>query len=163
MNYPNLVTVPFPTKINDEIFSAASLASHGWIDRLMKLITLPIFMVVLVVGGCVPAPPEHVLTSLPLSSGSLEIRYDTPFGFASHTVGFYYRKKGRVQFLAKTELANDGGSLSEQNLEITDLGNGNCRIVLKGQEQEDEVWLIKLTGDKVQADKIQADKLGAAK
>ena len=124
----------------------------------MKLLALSIFMVVLAVGGCGPAQPEHVLTSLPLASGSLEIRYDTPFGFASHTVGFYYRNKGRVRFLAKTELANDGASLSEQNLEITDLGNGNFRIVLKGQEQEDEVWRIKSTGDKVQADKVDAAK-----
>jgi hypothetical protein len=122
----------------------------------MKSVTALPFVLILVISGCDSIQPEHNVTSIPLGTGSLEVRYLEilgPAAFAPHTVRFYYREKDKEQFLAETELANDGANLGEHNVEVADLGNGNWQIILKGQEQADEHWVVETAGGKVRMKK----------
>ena len=113
---------------------------------------------ILAISGCGSIQPEHNLASFPLGTGSLEVRYLEvlgPAAFAPHTLRFYYREKDEEQFLAETELANDGANPSEHNLDVADLGNGNWQIILRGQEQADELWRVETTGGKVRIKKTE--------
>lgn len=80
--------------------------------------------------------------TIDLENGSLEVRYQDAFGFGPHTVFFYLHRDERIRYLGKTSLHNDGANLGDHNLGVVGLGNGRWRVILSGQEQADEHWLI---------------------
>jgi hypothetical protein len=77
-----------------------------------------------------------------MANGSLEIHFETSFGFGPHTLFFYFDREGEFQFLKAIMLRNDGANLNDHNIEIKNLKQGQWRITLKGEEQVDDHWLV---------------------
>jgi hypothetical protein len=102
--------------------------------------------VLIMVGGCSDVDSKQLVRSVPMGSGSFEIRTDGAWVFDSHTVYFYYRGEHGLDLLGSTELANDGANIGDANVTLLDLGDGNWQMTLRGEEQADERWLIKTTG-----------------
>ena len=98
---------------------------------------------------------EYDFKSVEMGLGTLEIRHLGAFGFGSHHVRFYWQESNREEFLGQTELANDGAALGDRNLEVVKLGNQQWKIILKGEEQEDEHWLVDTTPGNVRMTKTQ--------
>lgn len=110
----------------------------------------------LLCSGCGDIDEEYEFKSVKMGSGSLEIRHLGAFGFGAHELRFYWREDDREELLAQTEICNDGASLGENNLEVVNLDNGRWELILKGQEQEDEHWVVETGGGDVRIVKKSA-------
>lgn len=106
-------------------------------------------------AGCLPAQSEIPWTSADLGRGTLEVRLLEILiaPFASQTVRFYYRDGDRDRLLAETMLANDGVAPDSGNLEVTGLGAGRWLVILKGDEQADERWILDETDGNARMDR----------
>lgn len=89
-----------------------------------------------------------------MNRGSLTIRYNAPLGFGAHTLRFYFREGKHVQLLAETELHNDGANLGDQNLQLVEMVPGRWQLILNGQEQPEERWLVEV-GESAKMKKLQ--------
>lgn len=105
-----------------------------------------LFLLILLLVGCAATAKGNHWKTIDLGNGSLDVRYQDTFGFGSHTVLFYFHDGVRTRFLGQTKLHNDGANLRDHNLGVSALGDGRWRVILSGQEQADEHWLVE-TGD----------------
>lgn len=108
-----------------------------------------------VVTGCTVAEKGEHWKSIAMADGSLEIRYEPVYLYSPHTIFFYFDRAGEFQFLKATKLRNDGVNLRDQNIEIKNLENGMWRITLKGEEQMDENWLVKVGENNVSMTQVE--------
>ncbi len=108
---------------------------------------LNLSLVMLVLGSmssCRPAEAGEHWKNIPMADGDLEVRYEAPFGFAAHKLYFYFKQGKNIEFLRTVEMHNDGANLGDSNISVEELGAGRWRLTLKGQEQNDELWLVEV-------------------
>ena len=106
-----------------------------------------ILLLVGVVSGCASLLSEATFASIEMGDGSLEVRHEehvAPAAFAPHKVRFYYRDRGSERLLAQTMLDDDGADPSERNVVATAISEGTWLVLLTGQQQADERWLVEL-------------------
>ncbi|MEJ2610794.1 MAG: hypothetical protein P8179_12095 [Candidatus Thiodiazotropha sp.] len=101
-----------------------------------------LIIIMCMVIGCAASKEGVHWKSVAMANGSLEIRFETSFGFGPHTLFFYFDREGEFQLLKAIMLRNDGANLNDHNIEIKNLEQGQWRITLKGEEQADEHWLV---------------------
>jgi hypothetical protein len=90
------------------------------------------------------------VTSSTSESGDYEIIVtgDEPILFGPQTVYVYGREKLWIKQLFSTLVFNDGGRIDKENVIIKWAGN-KATIILKGDEQEDEIHYVEFTPKKI--------------
>jgi hypothetical protein len=90
------------------------------------------------------------VTSSTSESGDYEIiiRGNEPFLFGPQTVYVYGREKLWVKRLFTTSVFNDGGRIGKENVIIKWDGD-KATIILKGDEQEDEIHHVEFTRENI--------------
>jgi hypothetical protein len=90
------------------------------------------------------------VTSSTSESGDYEIIVtgDEPILFGPQTVYVYGRDKLWIKQLFSTLVFNDGGRIGKENVIIKWAGN-KATIILKGDEQEDEIHHVEFTPKKI--------------
>jgi hypothetical protein len=73
---------------------------------------------------------------------------DEPILFGPQTVYVYGREKLWIKQLFSTLVFNDGGRIDKENVIIKWAGN-KATIILKGDEQEDEIHYVEFTPKKI--------------
>ena len=122
-----------------------SAHSYDCMKEISSFLCLSLVIIVISsMSGCRVAESGDHWKSIPMRDGKLEVRYEAPFGFGTHTLYFYFKRKGDIQFLRTVELHNDGAALGDSNISVDDLGGGKWMLTLKGQEQDDELWLVEV-------------------
>jgi hypothetical protein len=120
------------------------------VSRLHNLI-----IILCVLTSCTVAEKGEHWKSVAMADGSLEIRYEPAYLYGPHTIFFYFDRTGEFQFLKATKLRNDGVNLRDKNIEIKSLENQIWRITLKGEEQMDENWLVKVGASNVTMTQVE--------
>lgn len=102
------------------------------------------------ISACFDLEPEKELFgyySPPQYAGGISIYTQASFGFGPHRIYIYQGSQAFAeQLILETFLYNDGKVLYEHNFEIIWLSKQKLQIILKGEEQDDDIYLIDISG-----------------